>query len=202
MQLFTNPFSPFCRKVEIILHETGKIDAVTLTTVSGHPTDVGTMPISVNPIGKIPTLVRTDGPAIYDSRVISRYLDTVFGACLYPENRLWDVLTLEATGDGISEAAVIMVYEGRSRPEEKRHEPYVDGQWAKIARSLDALEERWISLLTGPLNGGQISVACALGYLDLRHRGRDWRDTHPQLSAWFERFSLKPSMVATMPQEA
>lgn len=199
MQLFTNPASPFCRKVEIVLHETGQHDAVERKSVAGHPTDPGTLPTTVNPIGKIPTLVRDDGPAVYDSRVISRYLDDRFSAGLYPAGRIWDVLTLEATGDGISDAAVLMIYEIRSRPEEKRHQPFVDGQWAKIARALDALEERWISLLNGPLNAGQISVACALGYLDFRHAVRDWRAGHPELAAWFKRFEQRPSMQATLP---
>lgn len=199
MQLFTNPASPFCRKVEIVLHEVGQMDAVEFIQAAGHPTDSGTIPIAMNPIGKIPVLVRDDGPAVYDSRVIARYLDHVFSAGLYPETRLWDVLTLEATGDGICDAAVLMIYEGRSRPEDKRHEPFVEGQWSKIARSLDALESRWISLLGGPLNIGQISIGCALGYLDFRYPDRDWRTGHASLAAWFDRFDQRVSMTATRP---
>lgn len=200
MQLYTNPASPFCRKVEAVLHEAGQSEAVEFVPAAGHPTDTGTMPIAANPIGKIPTLVRSDGPAIYDSRVIARYLDHVFSANLYPETRLWDVLTLEATGDGISDAAVLMIYEGRSRPEEKRHEPFVEGQWSRIARALDALEDRWISLLKGSVNIGQISVGCALGYLDFRHPDRNWRAGHPELADWFARFDERPSMAATRPR--
>lgn len=199
MQLFTNPASPFCRKIEVLLHETGKIDTVRLEHVAGHPTETGTMPVSVNPIGKIPTLVRDDGPALYDSRVIGRYLDYLYSAHLFPESRIWEVLTLEATGDGMADSAVLMVYEGRSRPPEKRHEPYVEGQWSKISRALDALESRWMSLLNGPLNMGQISVGCALGYLDFRHPDRDWRSGHPDLTEWFRRFEARPSMTATRP---
>lgn len=200
MQLFTNPASPFCRKVEVVLHETGQWDAVEKTAAAGHPTDTGTMPLAVNPIGKIPVLVRDDGPAIYDSRVITRYLDHRFKAGLYPESRLWDVLTLEATGDGIAEAALLMIYEVRSRPEDKRHADYVEAHWAKVTRALDALEERWIGLLEGPLNAGQIAVGCALGYLDFRHPGRDWRAGRPALAAWSARFAERPSMVATAPR--
>lgn len=202
MQFFTNPASPFCRKIDVILHETGRRDEITVTQVAGHPTDPGTIPISVNPIGKIPTLARDDGPALYDSRVIARYLDDRFAAGLYPVSRLWEVLTLEATGDGICDAAVLMVYEARSRPEDKRHEPFVEGQWAKVARALDALEDRWISHLNGPMDIGQIAVGCALGYLDFRHGGRDWRSGREQLSAWFQRFDSRPSMVATRPPAA
>ncbi|MBT8418379.1 MAG: glutathione S-transferase family protein [Silicimonas sp.] len=202
MKLYTNPASPFCRKVEVVLHECGQADAVETIGVAGHPTDTGTMPVNVNPIGKIPTLERRDGPALYDSRVIARFLDSTYSAGLYPDTRLWDVLTLEATGDGICDAAVLMVYEGRSRPEDKQHQPYVDGQWDKITRALDALEDRWISLLSGPLNIGQIAVGCALGYLDFRHAERDWRTGRPQLAAWFERFGARPSMTATKPPAA
>ena len=157
------------------------------------------MPIATNPIGKIPTLVRDEGPALYDSRVIARYFDHLFSSHLYPETRLWEVLTLEATGDGISDAALLMVYEGRSRPEEKRYQPYVEAQWSKVARSLDALENRWISLLNGPVNIGQIAVACALGYLNFRHADRDWKAGHPQLAEWFAGFEQRPSMAATYP---
>lgn len=199
MQLYTNPASPFCRKIEVILHEAGQVDAIQFTSVTGHPTDSGTMPIAANPIGKIPTLVRNNEPALYDSRVIARYLDHRFSTGLYPEARLWEVLTLEATGDGISDAAVLMVYEGRTRPEEKRHQPFVDGQWTKAARSLDALEDRWIGVLNEPVNIGQISVGCALGYLNFRHADRNWSEGRPRLSEWFARFSERPSMAATQP---
>ena len=82
------------------------------------------------------------------------------------------------------------------------HEPFVAGQWAKIERSLDVLETRGMGLLSGPLNAGQISVGCALGYLDLRHGERNWRAARPQLAAWFERFGTRPSMVATRPPAA
>ncbi len=199
MQLFTNPASPFCRKVEIVLHEAGKFDAIEISQVAGHPTDTGTMPITVNPIGKIPTLVRDDGPALYDSRVIARYLDSVFDTGLYPETRLWDVLTLEATGDGICDAAVLMIYEGRSRAEDKQDPAFVEAQWNKVTRALDALESRWMGLLEGPMNMGQIAVGAALGYLDFRHEARDWRTGRPALAAWFEGFSERPSIQATKP---
>ena len=199
MQLYTNPASPFCRKVEVLLRETGQWESVQMTLAVGHPTAPGTMPLTVNPIGKIPTLVRDDGPAIYDSRVICRFLDQMFDVGIYPDSRLWEVLTLEATGDGISDAAVLMIYEGRSRPDEKRHEPFVEAQWMKITRSLDALESRWMSLLNGRLNIGQIATACALGYLDFRHPDREWRDDYAELARWFDRFAERPSMVATKP---
>ena len=158
------------------------------------------MPVARNPLGKIPTLERDDGPALYDSRVICRYLDDLAGGRLYPEKpRLWETLTLEATGDGIMEAAVLMVYEERTRPEEQRFAPWVEGQWAKIARALDALEARWLAHLAGPLDAGQIAVGCALGYVDFRHAARDWRAGRPGLAAWEARFAARPAMQATRP---
>ncbi|MEO1239186.1 MAG: glutathione S-transferase [Pseudomonadota bacterium] len=202
MQLFHNPASPFCRKVDVLLHEVGKVDAVEPLAAGGHPTakaDEANMPVSHNPLGKIPTLLRPDGPALYDSNVICRYLDDRFGAGLYPPHRLWETLTLEATADGIMEAAVLMVYETRSRAESERSPAWVEAQWDKVTRGLDAIEERWMSHLHGRLDMGQIAVGCALGYLDFRHPERDWRVPRVSLAAWFEKFSARPSMAATSP---
>lgn len=132
--------------------------------------------------------------------MICRYLDTRAGGKLYPPvPRLWQTLTLEATADGILEAALLIVYESRLRPEEIRFEPWVEGQWAKIARTLDALEARWMDHLNGPLDMGQIAVACALGYLDFRHAARNWRDGRAELSTWYNAFSRRGSMKATEP---
>jgi glutathione S-transferase len=200
MKLFHAPASPFVRKVMVLLHEAKATDRVTLVPASGTPLDPGTMPVDRNPLGKIPALERPDGPTLYDSRVITRYLDDLLHAHLYPADpRLWDTLVIEATGDGIAEAAVLMRYEMHVRPEANRSPAWADAQWAKIARALAALEERWMSHLSGPLDVGQIAVGCALGYLDLRHAERDWRAPHPALAAWFAGFAARPSMQATAP---
>lgn len=200
MRLYHAPTSPYVRKVMVLLRETGQLDEVTIISASGTPVDAGSMPLALNPLGKIPALERDDGPAIYDSRVICRYLDDRAGGKLYPQGaRLWEVLTLEATADGIMDAAVLMVYETRVRPEEKRHSPWVEGQWAKISRALDALEERWLGHLAGPVDMGQVAVGCALGYLDLRHADRNWRKGRTGLAAFDARFSTRPAMVATLP---
>ena len=200
MQLYHSPTSPYVRKCMILLHETGMLDRVDLISVAGTPVNPGSMPLAQNPLGKIPALERDDGPALYDSRVICRYLDGLSGKGLYPaEPRLWDTLTVEATGDGITDAAILMVYEVRVRPEDKRYDPWVEGQWGKIDRALDALESRWMDHLTGPLDMGQIAIACALGYLDFRHGARAWRDQRPNLAAWYDAFAMRASMQATMP---
>ena len=201
MRLYHSATSPFVRKVMVALHETGQLADVALVPASGTPLDPGTMPVAQNPLGKVPALEREDGPALYDSRVICRYLDDRAGAGLYPAApRLWDTLTLEATADGIMEAAVLVVYEGRLRPENCRFAPWVAGQHAKIDRALDALEARWISHLHGSLDMGQIAAGCALGYLDFRHADRNWRATRPGLGEWAAGFASRPAMLATAPQ--
>ncbi len=198
MDLYTNPASPFCRKVDVVLHETGQMGDVTHIASVGHPTDSAKMPTAINPMGKIPVLISETGPALFDSRVICRYLNDRADADLYPKGD-WDVLVLEAIGDGICDAAILMVYEGRSRPEDKRHAPWVEGQWAKIARALDALDNDWNGALNGPLTIGQIAVACALSYLDLRLGDRNWRGGHPNLADWHASFCERPSMQDTRP---
>lgn len=200
MRLYFSPTSPYVRKVTVLLHETGQLAEVELVSGSGSPVDPGMAPLEANPLGKVPALERPDGPALYDSRVICRYLDARADAGLYPEGaRLWDTLTVEATGDGILDAALLMVYEGRLRPEELRFAPWVEGQWAKVDRALDVLETRWLAHLRGPLDAGQIAVGCALGYLDFRHGARGWRAGRPGLAAWFDSFAARPSMMATLP---
>lgn len=200
MHLYFSPTSPYVRKVMVLLHETGQIGEVELISGSGNPVDPAGAPLDANPLGKVPALERPDGPALYDSRVICRYLDARAKSGLYPEGaRLWDTLTVEATGDGILDAALLMVYEGRIRPEEVRFAPWVEGQWAKVDRALDALETRWIAHLQGPLDAGQIAVGCALGYLDFRHDARDWRNGRARLAGWFAGFDARASMRATVP---
>ncbi len=201
MRLFYSPASPFVRKVMVVLVETGQINDVTLVPASGTALDPGTMPVAQNPLGKIPALERDEGGTLYDSRVICRYLDHRGKAGLYPsEPELWDVLTLEATADGLMDAAVLIVYEARIRPEEIRMPDWVEGQWSKVARALDALNDRWLGHLNGPLNIGQVATGCALGYLDLRHDARNWRQGRDGLATWYERFAQRPSMAQTAPK--
>jgi glutathione S-transferase len=200
MRLYYSPTSPYVRKIIVLLAETGHSDAVTLVPASGTPIDPGTQPLALNPLGKIPALELEGRPALYDSRVITRYLDDHFQAGLYPQGaRLWDSLTLEATADGMLDAAILMVYEDRVRPEAKRFDAWVEGQWGKVSRALDALESRWMSHLYGPLDMGQIAVGCALGYLDFRHGGRNWRNGRPSLAAWEAGFAARDSMKASAP---
>ena len=201
LRLYTSPTTPFGRKAMVLILEAGLADQVEIAQATGSPLDSSKMPLSQNPLGKIPALERGDGPAVYDSRVICRYLDDRAGAGLYPPApRLWETLTLEATADGMIEAAILMLYEDRLRPEEKRFDGWVEGQWAKIARALDTLEGRWMSHLNGPLDMGQIAIGVALSYLDFRFDARGWRQGRPELARWHEAFAARESMTATVPQ--
>lgn len=201
MRLFHSAASPFVRKVMVTLIETGMADRVTLTPVATTPMAPDAGLIGSNPLGKIPALELDSGEVIFDSRVICRWIDAQAGAGLYgPAGQEWPLLTLEAMADGILDAAVLMVYEWRMRPEDRRHTPWVEGQWAKIARALDAVETRWLPWLTAPqLNIGQIAMGAVLGYLDFRHADREWRAAHPHLAAWEADFSSRASMQQTLP---
>jgi len=201
MKLYFSAASPYVRKVMILLHESDLLKHVEIIPAHGTPVDPGTMPIVQNPLGKLPALEREDGPAVYDSRVICRYLDAKAGGAFYPEgSRLWDTLTMEATADGILDAAILMVYEERVRPKDTQYPPWVEGQWTKVMRAVEALNTRRISHLKGPLDMGQIAVACALGYCDFRHKDRDWRSGNDALANWFDGFSERESFRATMPE--
>ncbi len=199
MKLIMSPASPFVRKVRVLIRETGQQGDIEEVHVATTPVNTADAVWAANPLGKIPALVLDDGRAIHDSRVITRFLDDRAKAGLYPEERLWDVLTLEATADGILEAAVLMVYEGRVRPEEMCYAPWVEAQWNKAMTAVKAVNDRWMGQLGGPLDMAQIAIACALGYLDFRHADRDWRREAPALAAWYAGFEQRPAMAATNP---
>ncbi len=200
MKLYYNPASPYVRKVRVLAMETGLMDDIELAKVTVTPTDPDADLCADNPIGKIPTLVRDDGGALYDSRVICEYLDGVHGgARMFPENgeARWTAVRRQALADGILDAAVTTRYEMFLRPEQLRWSDWVDGQMKKIRRSLDELERE---TLDDGVDIGTISVACALGYLDFRYPDEGWRDSRPKLAAWFEKFATRPSMGETLPK--
>ena len=199
MKLLYSPASPFARKARVLLRETNQLGVVEEVAVSTTPHDTAPEVAAANPTGRIPVLLREEGPALYDSRVITRFLDARAKAGLYPEARLWEVLTLEATADGITDSALSMVYEVLFRPEAQQSPEWIAAQWAKVTRGLQVLDDRWMSHLHGPLDMGQIALACALGYLDLRHEARKWRQGNDMLAAWYGRFSERQAMVETRP---
>ena len=202
MKLLSSPASPYARKVRVLIHQAGLTDDVQEIQVKTTPMATSPEVAAANPLGKIPALIRDSGPAIYDSRVICRYLDDRAQAGLYPQARLWEVLTLEATADGILDAAIGIVYERRFRPEHMQAEDWFDAQWSKVTRALDTLGNMWMSHLNGPLDMGQVSVGCALGYLDFRHGDREWRKGRGVLDDWYAAFAEQEAMAVTQPRDA
>ena len=199
MQLIMSPASPFARMVRVMLYETDQIDDVEEVAVQTTPLKSADQALAANPVGRIPSLIRPDESSLYDSRVITRYLNDRAQGSLYPERDLWDVLTLEATGTEIMASGVNISYEMRLREEAKYSHEWIDAQWTKVMMGCTAIQNRWMAHLNAPLNMGQISVACALGYLDFRHDARNWRQGHDTLAAWFAEFEQRDSMVATRP---
>ena len=186
MTLYHNPLSPFVRKVMVLLHETGQQDRVALQNCVLTPVDPDPALIDDNPLGKIPALRLADGNVIHDSRVILDYLDHQHvGNPLIPRDgsARWRRLTLASMADGIMDAAVLVRYEVALRAPEKHWDEWLDGQRDKIRRALALLEKDAIAELTSHFDVAAISVACALGYLDLRHPDLAWREANPQLAA-------------------
>ena len=200
MKLLSADASPFARKVRVLLHEASLTDDVEVIPAATTPLNTDPNVAAANPMGKIPTLIRSDAPALYDSRVITRFLDDHAVAGLYPANRLWDTLTLEATADGIMDAAVTMTYEKRLRPPEHQSADWLDAQWKKVATAAAVVNERWMSHLSGPMDMSHIAIGCALAYLDFRHDDRGWRKGNDALDDWFAVFAERDSMKATAPE--
>ncbi len=200
MKLYSSAASPFARKVRALIVETGQSGDIEIVETKGTALDTGAHPTALNPTSKIPVLERADGPALYDSRVICRFLDARVEGGLYPDPpRLWDTLVLEATADAIMEAALSIVYEARLRPEDMQFTPWLDAQWSKVASALDHLEARWMSHLHGRLDMGHIAIACALGYVDFRLGDRGWRKGHDALAAWEAKIADRPALAETRP---
>ena len=185
MALRSTPTSPFSRKVKIAAMVLGIEDRIVPEFADPLKAD-DTLRLQ-NPLGKMPVLLPGDGTAVYDSPVILDYLDQLAGGGRIvphdPVSRL-EAQTLQALGDGIMDAAILIVYEGRHRPAEKHHEPWLDYQRGKIVRALTALNAK--PPVAEP-NVGTIALACALGYLDWRKQV-DWRAQFPALVSWLDRF--------------
>jgi glutathione S-transferase len=194
--------SPFGRKARIAVGVLGLDDKVKVESATTQdPAD----PLrQQNPLGKIPVLVLDDGSALYDSPVILEYLDHLAGGGrIIPKDvkARFDALRLQALADGILDASILLVYEGRFRPAEMKVQNWVDMQAGKVSRALEALEKAQPGL-DSPPNVGQIALACALGYQDFRFPG-SWRDKHPKLAAWLDGFASKVAAYeATRPPPA
>jgi len=194
--LRSSPASPFGRKVKLsaaILGLSDRIQVVDADTL--NPEDSIRQQ---NPLGKIPALILEGGEVLYDSRVIVEYLDHLAGGGRIIPNGAGRFFALrdQALCDGIMDAALLQVYEGRFRAEDRREPKWVDHQADKVRRGL-AHAEAHLSTPGEDLHIGRIALACALGYLDLRFGGR-WRENHPKLVAWLADFEARvPAFAKT-----
>jgi glutathione S-transferase len=170
----TGAGSPFGRKARIAISVLGLDGKVAVEPAANQdPAD----PIrKQNPLGKVPVLLLDDGGTLFDSPVILEYLDMLAGGGkIIPAEKKarFEALRLQALADGILDASILLVYEGRYRAKEKH-------------------EQKWLDLQSG-------KVACALGYGDFRFEGR-WRKDYPKLVAWLDKFAAQvPAFDATKP---
>ena len=203
MKLIGNNTSPYARKVRIVLAEK-KLD---YTYVQENPWVPETTIGASNPLGKVPCLVLEGGEALFDSRVIVEYIDT-----LSPLGKLIpavgheraEVKTWESLADGVLDAAVLARLEATwaGRTAEQRSQAWTDRQLDKITASLKAMSQ---GLGDKPfcgnvhMNLSDIAVGCALGYLDFRFPQIDWRGAHPNLAKLMGKLSQRPSFTDTVP---
>jgi glutathione S-transferase len=197
MKLLYSPISPFARMCRITARELDLEDEVEIIPIEGmSPAVPRPEVVSQNPIGRIPTLITDHGHSIYDSRVICEYLTHHAGdKRLLPDEpvRRFRILTLQALGQGIAEAAVALRYELAARPEQARWPQLIDRQRTRILAACDDVEKRWKGEL-GHTTLATIALGAALAYVNFRHGDLDWRAHRPGLADWFEEFSARRSM--------
>jgi glutathione S-transferase len=189
--------SPFGRKVRIAADVLGLADEIKVERA--ETTDPNDTLRRQNPVGKIPVLILEDGTTLFDSRVILEYLDhRAGGGKIIPAEppARFAALRLQALCDGVLDASLLVLYEGRWRAAE-RHEPkWLDYQNGKIDRGFAVLEAEPPPIDRIP-NVGQIALACLLGHRDFRFQGT-WRAGHPKLVAWLDRFAAQvPAFEST-----
>jgi glutathione S-transferase len=191
--------SPFVRKVRIAANILGLDSRITVEPADTvNPADTVRQQ---NPLGKIPALVLDDGMVLFDSRVILDYLDHLAGGGrIIPADSKarFAALRLQALADGLMDASILLIYEGRWRDPAKHEPKWVEHQAGKVARALASLDAAPPALDPTP-SVGQIALACALGYQDFRFHGT-WRKDHPRLVKYLDAFAAAvPAFVATKP---
>lgn len=203
MKLIGSNASPYVRKVRIVMAEK-KLDYQFVTEdVWAAGTTIG----ESNPLGKVPCLVMEGGEALFDSRVIVEYLDT-----LSPVGKLIpavgreraEVKTWEALADGMIDALILARLEANwaGRTKAQRSQQWIDRQLGKAHASLKAMSQ---GLGDKPFCAGiylslaDIAVGCALGYLDFRFADIDWRTTYPNLAKLQEKLVQRASFADTVP---
>ena len=200
MQLRSSPSSPFGRKVKMATYIFGFDTQV--TPVLTDTLDPNDSICEVNPLGKIPAL-EDDGTTFYDSRVILEYLDAkAGGGKIIPASgpARYEALIRAALMDGILDAAVLVIYERRMRPEDKYVESVVERQRGKIITGLRAIAVKNPCYSNGAMPDiGEIGLACVLDYLDFRKQV-NWRDHAPNIAPWLADFAAAvPGYEDSMP---
>ncbi len=193
--LYSSP-SPYSAKVRMAAAVAG----VQIESVPTSTADEPAALIDNNPLGKIPTLVTDEGMTVYDSRAIMGYLDRTGAQRIYPRNaqKRTEADVLEALCDGICDALLLCVYEKRFRPEEMIYQPWLDIQWRKAMRGLDALENRIPRMGKTP-TAAHLAIAAVVGYLALRFDGK-WERGRPKLKGYAKKFAANyPDVAKLMP---
>ncbi len=187
LTLVTSEASPYGRKVRVVMDILGLQSKFKLQPANTLDPDD---PIrDINPLGKIPALITEAGTAVFDSRVIIDYLDAQYGdGQLIPRDPAARarILTLAALAEGINDALLLVVYEGRFREPEQKCQVWLDHQYGKIRRGLTAVTEQ-LDEFEAP-NLAAVTLACALGYADWRKQ-IDWRVEFPVLVPWLDEFA-------------
>ena len=198
LTLHWSPKSPYVRKVMVCAHEVGLLPEIELVRSVAAMLKPNPAIMAVNPLSKIPTLLREDGSVLFDSVVICEYLDDRAGGTLFPAEgeARWQSLRWHAFGDGLLDALILW------RNEREREAPLralLDAFELKSRASLTFLDAEAESLAAAPFSIGQVTIGCALGYLDYRFGTLGWRELAPRLAAWFEQLRKRPSFQATEP---
>jgi glutathione S-transferase len=201
MKLIGSLASPYVRKARIVLAEK-KIDYQLVLEDVWAPT---TTIYAINPVGKVPCLVMEDGEAVFDSRVICEYADTLspVGKLIPQSGReRVEVRCWEALADGVLDAAVLIRLENTQRDEGQRSETWVARQRRKIEEGLDAMSQRlagkpWCA--HNHFSLADVAVGCALGYLSFRMPELDWQEKYSNLEKHFAKLSQRQSFIDTAP---
>lgn len=198
MKFYSSRTSPFARKVRVAVLELeleGLVEE-TMTDYNANEQDF----LATNPLGQIPALATEKGELLPGSDLIIEYLQGRAGSLtsLPRGSARWLALRRQTLANGLLEAAVSILLESR-RPAGEQSPGWIERKRAAIIRTLDALETEAAHLLTEKPSVVEITIGCAMGYLDFRFASLDWRQTRPALAGWYEGFAQRPSMIATQP---
>lgn len=198
MKLIGSLTSPYVRKVRIVLKEKG----IPCEFTVANPHDADTPVPQYNPLGKVPVLVLDNKKSLYDSLLIVEYLDGLKAPTLIPASgdARWDALRWQILGQGIVDAVVVRLMEGR-RPGAQQSQDVIARQEEKVARALasaNATERGPTYLLGGSFSVADIALGVALEYIDFRYP-HDWRAQYPQLAQWLAGMSTRASFAETVP---